>query len=140
MLKFFYTSCLFILIVGTLCVNFPPVQQQSGYDDCGVFAISFAVHRALEENVSSLKINQKQMRKHLDECLRDNPFKAFPHRSYARRWKKLKYKDILLYCNCNMPETFGNMVECELCKGWYHQKCIGYTCRSHWICNSCYNT
>ena len=85
MLKFFYTSCLFILIVGTLRVNFPPVQQQSGYDDCGVFAISFAVHRALEENVSSLKIDQKQMRKHLDECLRDNPFKAFPHRSYARR-------------------------------------------------------
>ena len=99
MLKFFYTSCLFILIVGTLCVNFPPVQQQSGYDDCGVLLFHLQyMHRALEENVSSLKIDQKQMRKHLDECLRDQ-FKAFPHRSYARRGKKLKYKDILLYCN-----------------------------------------
>ena len=31
-----------------------------------------------------------------------------------------------LYCDCLMPETYGNMVECEHSFNWFHQDCVDY--------------
>ena len=48
-----------------LVVHVPPVQQQNGSNDCGVFAIAFAVHAALGDDIRRLEFDQNQMRDHL---------------------------------------------------------------------------
>ena len=55
----------------------PPVQQQSGIVDCGVFAIAFAVHAALGENVGEIEFQQEEMRSHLSKCLWKNLFQSW---------------------------------------------------------------
>ena len=45
-----------------LYIHVPPVQQQSGIVDCGVFVIAFAVHAALGENVGEIEFQQEEMR------------------------------------------------------------------------------
>ena len=48
-----------------LQVFIPPVQQQSGDNDCGVFAITFAVHVLLGDKLETVEFDQSQMRQHL---------------------------------------------------------------------------
>ena len=50
-----------------LVVYVPTVQQQIGKDDCGAFAIAFAVHLLLGDK---LEFDQSQMRQHLLICLK----------------------------------------------------------------------
>lgn len=58
-----------------LMVNVPPVQQQSGVNDCGVFAIAFALHKLLGDNLKDIEFDQCKMRDHLLDCLKN----FFPH-------------------------------------------------------------
>ena len=30
---------------------------------------------------------------------------------------------IELFCTCQMPEIYNDMVECDTCGDWYHPKC-----------------
>ena len=53
-----------------LIVHIPPVQQQTGSSDCGVYAIAFAVHAALGDDVKHLELDQTRMRSHLLQCFR----------------------------------------------------------------------
>ena len=48
-----------------LQVFIPPVQQQSGDNDCGVFVIIFAVHVLLGNKLETVEFDQSQMRQHL---------------------------------------------------------------------------
>ena len=61
-----------------LFVDVPYIQQQRGLVDCGVFAISFAVHLALQGNVTKLNFNQGQMRRHLLKCFQKKVMMPFP--------------------------------------------------------------
>ena len=53
-----------------LIVHFPPVEQQKGSSDCEVYAIAFAVHAALGDDVIHLEFDQTRMRNHLLQCER----------------------------------------------------------------------
>jgi len=44
-----------------LNVHIPPVQQQSGLADCGIFAIAFALHPVLGHRVPDLEFDQVKM-------------------------------------------------------------------------------
>ena len=59
-------------------VFIPPVQQQSGLSDCGIFAIAFAVHLLLGDRVEIVEFDQNQMRQHLLKGLKDRKFSPFP--------------------------------------------------------------
>ena len=48
---------------STLFVEVPYVQQQIGHGDCGLFAIAFAVHLALGDQVTELNFDQSLMRR-----------------------------------------------------------------------------
>ena len=61
-----------------LVVYVPPVQQQIGKDDCGAFAIAFAVHLLLGEKLEEVEFDQSQMRQHLLICFKERRFSAFP--------------------------------------------------------------
>ena len=110
----------------TLYVEVPYVQQQSGIIDCGLFAIAFAVHLAIGDDVSKLNFDQAQMRQHLLKCFQKKEMLPFPqtkagphHRTYFPGYA------IEVYCSCRMPETYDDMVECDTCGDWYHLKCVG---------------
>ena len=46
---------------GHLIVQFPCTQKQKGGSDCGVFAIAFAFHAAMGDNISGLQFDQLKM-------------------------------------------------------------------------------
>ena len=51
-----------------LTLHHVPVQQQSGITDCGVFAVAFAYHAAIGDELERIIFDQGQMRKHLLRC------------------------------------------------------------------------
>ena len=47
---------------------------------------------------------------------------------------------INVYCLCRLPEGDGLMVECDLCKEWFHSTCVKLPDdinESEWICPNC---
>ena len=77
-----------------LVVHVPPVQQQKGSSDCGVYAIAFAVHAALGDDVKHLELDQTQMRNHLLQCFKKKELVRFPitrkrsrHNNYFPYWE-----------------------------------------------------
>ena len=125
-----------------LDVNIPPVQQQSGLADCGVFAIAFALHTALGHRVPHLEFQQGKMRSHLLKCLTNGRLLPFPTvEKLGFRRNHFPYQEIEVFCNCQMPETYGDMIQCDKCEEWYHMKCVGLlippTNTENWYCSVC---
>jgi len=123
-----------------LLVYVPPVQQQIGKDDCGAFAIAFAVHLLLGEKLEEVEFDQSQMRQHLLICFKERRFSAFPtKRKSGSRSRHFPYREIELYCTCLMPETYrDSMIECGGGELWFHTDCVGVSCvRERWYCNFC---
>ena len=87
-----------------LIVHIPPVQQQKGSSDCGVYAIAFAVHAALGNDVKDLKFDQTQMRNHLLQCFRKKELVRFPTtRKHSRRNNHFPYWEVEVFCSCQIP-------------------------------------
>ena len=84
------------------------------------FRIAFAVHLALGDDAARLNFDQSKMRQHLLKCFQSKTMiqtKAGP--GYQT------YMEIELFCTCQMPETYDDMVRCDTCGDWYHLKCVG---------------
>jgi hypothetical protein len=132
-------------------INIPRVQQQEGCIDCGLFALAFAVHTALGDDLTMMMFNQSLMRPHLVNCLRDGVFKPFPHKkvqtipidftAMGTHGPYLSFFQLELFCECLMPETYDNMVACDECELWYHLRCVNLpelpAEDQHWICAKC---
>ena len=123
-------------------VHIPPVQQQSGRADCGVFAIAFALHTALGHRVPDLEFVQAKMQSHLLKCLTNRrlvPFPTLEKRGF--RHNHFPYLDITVFCTCLMPETYDDMIQCENCEEWYHMNCVGLSAppkdNENWYCSLC---
>ena len=111
---------------GHLIVQFPYTPKQKGGSDCGVFAIAFAFHAAMGDNISGFQFDQLKMRRHLMKCLRKQNFTPFPILDKQSKIpKKVRTEKIDVYCTCLMPDTYGDMVQCENCHKWFHIKCVG---------------
>ena len=54
------------------------VQQQQGATDCGLYAIAYAVHMANGDDPAKAKFEQKKMRSHFLDCLKNKKLEAFP--------------------------------------------------------------
>jgi hypothetical protein len=54
------------------------VQQQSGGNDCGLFAIAFATSLCHGEDPSQVFYDQKSMRQHLWQCINHEKISDFP--------------------------------------------------------------
>ena len=125
-----------------LIVHIPPVQQQKGSSDCGVYAIAFAVHAALGDDVEHLEFDQTQMRNYLLQCFRKRELVRFPTiRKRSRRNNHFPYQEVEVFCSCLMPESYGDMIQCDKCEQWYHIRCVGLSSIPRdtelWNCHSC---
>ena len=75
-------------------------------------------------------------------CLMQNEMEPF-NREMLKRKKMVKETQLLeIICTCQSKED-GNMVECDVCKEWFHQGCITVpenvwnTPSTPWMCDSC---
>ena len=125
-----------------LNVDVDNVQQQVGVNDCGLFAIANTVHAALGESVDRLSFDQSQMRNHLIKCFTKKKILPFP--TLQKRCSRNNFfpgREIELHCVCLMPETYGDMIECDNCRKWLHLKCMNLTQHHHeidvWHCQNC---
>ena len=125
-------------------IHVPAVQQQRGRDDCGIFAIAFALHSLLGDQLLEIEFDQGRMRGHLLECFQKKELTPFPRRQKVGPIRSLyfPYRDIELYCVCLMPDTWKRtMIECDGCSQWYHTECVGLQAlpppTEQWTCSSC---
>jgi hypothetical protein len=139
------TDCYKSLIsANKLEVELPPVQVQSGAVDCGLFAIAFAYDLAAGNDPSNVHYDQCKMREHLTKCLESESFAPFPRqpKSKAVRFRKeFEHCEIELFCHCFMPESWDDMIECDLCGKWFHVKCENLSEfpdeEDEWLCSAC---
>ena len=102
-----------------------PEQQQQNGKDCGLFAIAYAFHAALGDDVTIMHFDISKMRQHLIYCLDREELSPFP----MEEDKPLQTCDrnhfyISLHCRCLLPKTHGKMVECNICENLYHDRCV----------------
>nr|XP_047145432.1 uncharacterized protein LOC124818498 [Hydra vulgaris] len=89
-----------------ILVKVLPVQQQTNFLDCGLYAIAWA--RQILENKSipstSIMFEQGQMRNHLLSCIKKNHLNLFPVTENPLLFKKCLAKNfrIPLHCSCRM--------------------------------------
>ena len=96
------------------------------------------------DDIKKITFDQPKMRCHLLECFAKKKLTRFPlaEQKTAKKWNYLHFptQEIELYCSCLMPETYGDMVQCDECEKWFHLKCVGLeelTTEENWSCNSC---
>ena len=108
-----------------------PVQQQSGITDCGVFAVAFAYHAAIGDELERIIFDQGQMRKHLLRCFEKKELSRFPHKLLRSRGE-CKFQYIALHCydHCKLPESYDNLLGCDSFDQWYHYI-------TAWFCKNC---
>ena len=106
---------------GGLTVHHIPVQKQKGVSDCGPFAIAFAYHAALGDDLQTITFDQDKLRTHLVTCFEKEKFSRFPlMSSKVKRACKPSGKFIKLYCDCRLPGSYDDMVACDRCGKWFH--------------------
>ena len=136
-----------------ISINIQPVQQQRNGNDCGAFAIAFAVCIAFGKNPGEIAFDYFQLRKHLEHCLKENRFTPFPEvNNRVKRAKSTKVNHEV-YCVCRRPyfpedteESSDNfMVPCSVCTEWFHKSCMKIPMEvfksdksaGKWKCNTC---
>ena len=126
-------------------VNTLSVQQQMGNTDCGLFAIAFALEVCEGRRPDAIIFDQKQMRQHLYRCFENLHITQFPVLTANVSVKEATLGIIYLFCFCKLPEEYDtDMIECSVCKIWYHFKCVGLENEfldeeKDWECPNCSN-
>ena len=114
---------------GNIEIDIPPVQIQTGSVDCGLFAIVFAYELASGKQVlKEVYFDQKKMRSHLLSCFENGELTAFPYKPQCPSVNQREHNSVTIEtCQCRLPEEYDNMVQCDDCRKYFHQKYIEYT-------------
>ena len=128
-----------------LVVRMMDVGRQSNGSDCGVLAIAFAYDICSGNDPCNVKYDHRLIRQHLADCLEKCRLSRFPVVG-ERSTVVVRYtQSVDLHCSCRLPEEKGDkMAECDVCKTWYHQHCMGIPDSGFdddtevpWKCKSC---
>ena len=89
---------------------------------------------------SAIVFDQK-MRQHLVRCFRQRKLSSFPHFiGYKPKQMHFPFHEIEVFCTCQTPETWDNMVCCDSCGEWYHLRCINLRSMlnsvEQWFCST----
>ena len=109
---------------SSITLNFPNMQKQRGHNDCGLFALAFAMSLCARKDPCKTNYIQHKFRVHLIECLENRSMSLFPkHRRNRVMSVPAPRVQFSVYCLCRQPKS-GRMVECEKCKEWFHEECV----------------
>ena len=83
-----------------------------------------------------------KLRQHFIHSLVMDKFTPFPKNQQVPTAIPSKTYDILCNCRCRFPDVCGDLVECTLCKKWYHMVCVDYMNNAggqgqSWHCDTC---
>ena len=90
-----------------------------------------------------MKFDQAKIRQHLVKCFKNKQFTPFPHTVEPSPFLQSFFPahSIELFCDCELPEAYDNMVECEKCEKWFHLTCVGLKSipppQKEWLCKVC---
>ena len=130
-----------------LTVQRLPVQIQQGNKDCGVFSIAYALEACTGNDTTASSFDQSRMRKHLEQCFLRGQLRPFP-----KIWSQIRQDLVLrsshkllwyeLFCFCQMPDFYDDMVSCDVCSEWVHLACAGVrkleeVSDGMWACSVC---
>ena len=107
------------------------VTQQTGGNDCGLFACAFAASLLLHQNPVNFNYVQSQLRSHFLKIIQSGVVVPFPAGFKRETRGKSNYrfsKMIQAYCYCklaNIEECFDiRMIMCDKCNDYYHEFCV----------------
>ena len=99
---------------GHLIVQFTYTQKQKGGSDCGI--------------CNCICISCSNGRQYIRPYIRKQKFTPFPNLDKEDKIpKKVCTEKIDVYCTCLMPDTYGDMVQCENCHKWFHIKVLVFS-------------
>ena len=119
------------------------VQQQNGFQDCGLFAIAFAVEVCLGHNPEDSSFAQELMRQHLMKCLSIGTMQSFPRMASPALMPKPSggFLTVKVFCVCKLPAQFDtDMIACDVCDKWFHCSCVSVhpvNTPKYWECPDC---
>ena len=120
-----------------------PVQQQTNGVDCGVYCLAVATALVHAVDPCLVAFDETKMRDHLVQCLQQKNMTLFPTTSKRVRRCITKKTIVPIFCRCRKPYFEGeNMVQCTICKEWFHFKCEKIPksrnlTNTNWRCTEC---
>ena len=122
--RLLFNLCNSIYLIFPVTVGYMPLHLQ------------YMVH------LEHLEFDQTRMRNHLLQCFRKRELVQFPTiRKCSRRNNHFPYREVEVFCSCLMPESYGDMIQCDKCEQWYHIRCIGLSSIPRdtelWNCHYC---
>ena len=108
---------------GTECiVNVINVDQQNDSSSCGPYAIAFAYHTAIGDDVSQICFDYQSLRMHIETCLIQRKFSCFPHQKVTR--PRICHTQIIKITTCcQRTENLDDLILCDSCQKWKHLCC-----------------
>ena len=123
-------------------LRFINADKQKNGNDCCLYALAFCAALCAGDEPQHITFSKTDMRKHLMQCFTRNEMEPFPGEKVTRK-KRVKETVMLeIICTRRSIED-GNMVECEVCKEWFHQGCLTVPQSvwkkpsAPWMCHSC---
>ena len=123
------------------------IMPQHNLYDCGLFAIANATALLHGTNPVRCVWDTSIMRRHLVKCFEDNKMEPFPLLRERRVpfGSAVKHSEVdAIHCICRMPyeKSSADMIQCSLCKTWYHSSCINIASvkdykTKKWFCVKC---
>lgn len=121
-----------------------PVMPQTNAVDCGVYAIAYAMSLCLRDDPCCFKLNRRNIRKHLWQCILAEKITPFPSSRCSIPGHPIKLQ-IRVFCSCRRPYEANSqlMAECSWCSKWFHQDCDDIPAEVFkkknikWLCKSC---
>ena len=130
----------------SLNIFLQPVQQQTNGTNCGLFAIAFATCLANGIDPTTVRFDERKLRKHLVSCMEEKKMTMFPILNYEPKVCQGTNIKLLLHCICRLPyngKDGMNMAKCGSCKKLFHDICMKLPARalekpsSTWLCYNC---
>lgn len=117
------------------------IQQQEGGNDCGLFAIAYAVLLCFNEDPCKATYDQDIMRDELIKSFEDMDIVRYKNNvvtiDNSKRPKILYEWTCSVHCSCRKPDDGSEMGECSECKVWFHKECVETSFTDNWLCRQC---